>query len=202
MNRGGIFLDRDGTINQEVDFLTSPDQLHLLPGSAAAIREANALGLKVVVITNQSGIARGLLTEEQLSEIHRHFTRILREENARIDAIYYCPHHPDFGEPRYNKNCDCRKPNTGMITQAVDDLDIDVKSSFVIGDRLIDIQLGNTIGATSILVLTGYGKQELEYCRQQNVHIDFIAQDLFDAMNYVKNILQQQRHSPSSSVSS
>lgn len=204
MNRGGVFLDRDGTINQEVDYLSSPDQLRLIPGSADAIREANVLGLKVVIITNQSGIARGVLTEEQLSEIHRVLIHTLQEHNARIDAVYYCPHHPDYGGQRYKKECDCRKPNTGMITQAVRDLDIDTKASFVIGDRMIDVQLGNTIGATSILVLTGYGKQELEYCRHHNVHVDFIAQDLSDAMNYVKNILQQQRHlsSPSSSLSS
>jgi D-glycero-D-manno-heptose 1,7-bisphosphate phosphatase len=204
MNRGGIFLDRDGTINQEVDYLSSPDQLRLIPGSADAIREANTLGLKVIIITNQSGIARGVLTEEQLSEIHHVLIHTLQEQNARIDAIYYCPHHPDFGGPLYQKDCDCRKPNTGMITQAVKDFTIDTKASFVIGDRMIDVQLGNTIGATSILVLTGYGKQELEFCRQYNIHIDHIAQNLFDAMNYVKNVLQQQRHlpSPSSSVSS
>ncbi len=204
MNHSGIFLDRDGTINQEVDFLSSPDQLQLIPGSADAIREANTLGLKVIVVTNQSGIARGILTEERLSEIHHLLIHKLKEQNARIDAIYYCPHHPDAVESKYKKDCDCRKPNTGMIRQAAKEFGINPATSFVIGDRMIDVQLGNNVGATSIIVLTGYGKQELEYCRQNNVHIDYVAQNLLDAMNHVKNILQQQHHSPSpsSSVSS
>ncbi len=176
----GIFLDRDGTINEEVDYLTSPDQLKLIKGSAAAIRELNKAG-KVFIITNQSGIARGLLTEARLKEIHDRLESELKKENAVIDAIYYCPHHPDYGGPQYQKNCDCRKPKTGMIDQAVAEHNIDIKKSYVIGDRMLDMQTANNAGAQSILVLTGYGKIELELCKQNNVHIDHIAQNLSEA---------------------
>src|SRR5262245_49590223 len=160
MNRSGLFLDRDGTINEEVDFLTDPLDLRLIPGAADAIREANESGFKVFVITNQSGIARGLLTEERLGEIHAALVSKLAESRAKIDAIYYCPHHPDLGQPPYRRECDCRKPKTGMIDQAVRSYGIDVRKSFVIGDRMIDVQTGNNSGATSVLVLTGYGREE------------------------------------------
>src|SRR6266700_4144188 len=119
MNRGGLFLDRDGTINTEVDYLSTPGELQLIPKSAEAIREANALGFKVFIITNQSGIARGILTEVQLSLIHQELLEKLRAQQARIDAIYYCHHHPDYTPEKDPAPCDCRKPNTGMIMQAV-----------------------------------------------------------------------------------
>ena len=195
MKHAAIFLDRDGTINEEVDFLTSADELHLLPGSAEAIRLANTLGLKVIVITNQSGIARGLLTEEHLREIHAALTERLRGHQAVIDAFYYCPHHPDAELPQYRVACDCRKPGVGMITRAVQEFSIDPAQSFVIGDRLIDIQTGNAAGVESILVLTGYGKDELDLCRQQKADISFIAADLSEAMQYVRQRIEQNQPS-------
>jgi len=185
MGRQGIFLDRDGTINEEVDFLSSPDDLRLIPGSAEAIRQANALGFKVIVVTNQSGIARGLLTEEQLSHIHQRLIDELQHHDARIDAIYHCPHHPDTGDLPYRHDCICRKPKTGMIDQAASDHGIDVRHSFVIGDRMIDVQTGINAGATSILVLTGYGRQELDLCRSSNTRIDHVADNLLGAMEYI-----------------
>jgi D-glycero-D-manno-heptose 1,7-bisphosphate phosphatase len=191
MNRTGIFLDRDGTINEESDYLSSPLDLHLIPGAAEAIREANESGFKVVIITNQSGIARGILTEERLSEIHSALVSTLAAEHATIDGIFYCPHHPDFGEPPYRAACDCRKPGTGMIDAAVKRFGIDIGKSFVIGDRMIDVQTGNNSGATSILVLTGYGRQELELCRLNSVPIGHVAEDLLDAIHYVKQTFQQ-----------
>ncbi|MBI1806710.1 MAG: D-glycero-beta-D-manno-heptose 1,7-bisphosphate 7-phosphatase [Ignavibacteria bacterium] len=195
MNRIGIFLDRDGTINEEVDFLRSPDNLRLIPTSADAIREANRLGWKVFVITNQSGIARGVLTEDLLKEIHQSLVAALERQHARIDAIYYCPHHPENGNAPYRRECDCRKPNTGMLAKAVKEFEIDLNQSFVIGDRMIDVQTGNNCGATSILVLTGYGKEELKLCRENNVHIGFVAENLYDAIQHVKNIVQQKQPS-------
>src|SRR5713101_1275098 len=148
----GVFLDRDGTINEEVDFLSSSDELHLIEGSAKAIREANQLGLKVFVITNQSGIARGFLTEQQLIKIHDHLIKMLNDLGAHIDAIYYCPHHPELGEAPYRILCDCRKPKTGMLQQAVKQFGINLAKSFVIGDRMIDVQTAQAAGAASILV--------------------------------------------------
>lgn len=191
MNRIGIFLDRDGTVNEEVDYLSSPLDLHLIPGAAEAIREANESAFKVFIITNQSGIARGILTEDRLSEIHAALVSKLAEHHANIDAIYYCPHHPDFGEAPYRASCDCRKPATGMIDRAAQRFGIDLGKSFVIGDRMIDVQTGNNSGATSILVLTGCGRQELELCRVHGVPVGHVAEDLLDAVHYVKQTVQQ-----------
>ena len=189
MNRGGIFLDRDGTINTEVDYLSTPDQLELIPRSADAIREANGLGFKVFIITNQSGIARGILTEQQLSLVHDELNRRLTELDAHIDAFYFCPHHPDYGAAEYKKDCDCRKPNTGMIRQAAKEFNIDLQQSFVIGDRINDIQTGNNAGIPSILVLTGYGKKERTMFPESAADIDYVADDLYDAIQYVKRTI-------------
>jgi len=193
MNQIGIFLDRDGTINHEVDFLRSPKDLRLIDRSADAIREANLLGLKVFIITNQSGIARGILTEEQLNAIHEALRLQLRESNALIDAIYYCPHHPEAGELPYRQDCNCRKPKTGMLDEAAKDFDIDLKRSFVIGDKMMDVQTGKNCGATSVLVLTGYGKEELKLCKEHNLEIDFVSDNLYDAVQIVKRIVQQEQ---------
>jgi len=152
----GLFLDRDGTVNEEVEFLSSPAGVHLIPGAAAAIREANSLGLKVIIITNQSGVARGYFSEQDVHAVNDELLRQLAAEGARVDAIYYCPHHPDGNAP-FNINCDCRKPNTAMLRQAAERFDLDLTRSFVVGDRLSDLQAGNNVGASSILVLTGYG---------------------------------------------
>ena len=188
MSRIGIFLDRDGTINEEVEYLSSPNDLRLINGSADAIRLANQLGLLVCVITNQSGIARGILTEQQLDAIHDALRSMLAKHNAHVDAIYYCPHHPTLGDQAYRRDCDCRKPGTGMVTQAVQEFGIDTSRSFVIGDRMIDMQLGNTIRATSILVKTGYGATELSVSPTEK--IDYIADNLYTAMQFVKNKIQ------------
>lgn len=186
MEDAAIFLDRDGTINEEVDFLISPQEIKLIPGSAQAIREAKELGYKVFIITNQSGIARGLFTEIQLKKINSHLISVLMNHGADIDAIYYCPHHPDFGDSTYRQNCECRKPKTGMITQAAKEFNIDLKKSFIIGDRTVDVQTGNNSGMTTILVLTGYGEHELELCQQYNAHIDHVAPNLYEAFQYIK----------------
>jgi D-glycero-D-manno-heptose 1,7-bisphosphate phosphatase len=193
MNQIGIFLDRDGTINYEIDFLRSPSDLQLIPGSAEAIKQANDLGLKVFVITNQSGIARGKITEENLTEIHNVLQSELRGHGASIDKFYYCPHHPDAGELPYRIKCNCRKPDIGMLIEAKNEFNIDLTKSFVIGDKMIDIQAGNKSGAKSILVLTGYGKNELSRCSEQNVIIDYIAKDLYEAMQFVKNTVEKEQ---------
>lgn len=185
----GIFLDRDGTINDEVDFLTNPDDLHLIDGSDKGIREANLLGVKVFVVTNQSGVARGLLSEERLRAIHSRLADHLKARGARIDAIYYCPHHPDMGHPPYRKDCECRKPKIGMLEQASREHHVDLDRSFVIGDRLIDVQTAHAAGATPVLVLTGYGKDELELCRIHDIPIEHVAVNLEEAMQIVKRRL-------------
>lgn len=192
----GVFLDRDGTINEEVDFLSSSDELHLIDGAARAIQAANRMGLKVFVITNQSGIARGFLTEEQLLKIHDDLAEMLNKLGAHIDAIYYCPHHPELGEPPYRTLCDCRKPNTGMLQQGAKQFQVSLAKSFVIGDRMIDVETAHAAGAASVLVLTGYGKAELELCRNSNLHIDFVAQDLEEAMHFVESCVTRMEKQP------
>ena len=192
MSHVGIFLDRDGTINREVDYLRTPDELHLIDGSARAIAELNSSGWRVIVMTNQSGIARGMLTEEDLSAIHKKLSDDLEKEGASLDAIYYCPHHPDYGGPKYQKDCDCRKPRTGMITRAVKEFGIDPKASFVVGDRMIDIQTAINAGARSVLVLTGYGREELELCRRNGVPVDHVADDLAGAVRHIRALRSEQ----------
>jgi D-glycero-D-manno-heptose 1,7-bisphosphate phosphatase len=195
MNRIGIFLDRDGTINEDVDYLSSPLALQLIPGSAEAIRKANELGVKVFVVTNQSGIARGILTEAQLGEVHERLRELLRETGARIDAFYYCPHHAELGTSPYRMECDCRKPKTGMLRQAAAEFDIDLKKSFMIGDKMIDVQTGVNAGTTTILVLTGYGKKELALCRDGRLHPDHVAENLLEAVQHVSHVLGREQFS-------
>jgi D-glycero-D-manno-heptose 1,7-bisphosphate phosphatase len=191
----GIFLDRDGTINEEIDFVTSPEDLHVLPGSAEAIRQARQLGLKVFVVTNQSAVARGLMTESQLDTVHRALTEELATFGATIDAIYYCPHHPELGVEPYRSDCDCRKPGTGMLMRAAREHNIDLQRSFVVGDRISDIQMGKSVGATTILVLTGYGTHEIEHPRDGAPTADFVADDLADAVELIKQIVSQKQSS-------
>ncbi len=189
--RIGIFLDRDGTINEEVDYLRTPEELRLLPGAAEAIREANENCWVTVLVTNQSGIARGYITEDGLEQIHSRLHSLLSSQQAFIDAIYYCPHHPSIGNGAYRAVCACRKPQPGMLQQAAQKLDLDLSRSFIIGDRMIDIQTGINAGTGTILVLTGYGKEELALCRQHNVPIDHVADNLFEAIQFIKQLVKQ-----------
>jgi D-glycero-D-manno-heptose 1,7-bisphosphate phosphatase len=180
-----VFVDRDGTVNEEVDFLTSPRDLRLIPRSAEAIRRANDLGLRVIIVTNQSGVARGLLTEAELLDVHRALTERLAAENARVDDIYYCPHHPSEGIGPYRRECDCRKPNTGMVERAVREFRIDPERSYVIGDRTVDVAMAKNAGARAILVLTGYGRAERRLCERDRIPLDYVAEDLYDAIDFV-----------------
>ncbi len=192
MNSVGLFLDRDGTINTEVDFLTRPDDLQLIPNAAKAIREANRLGISVIVITNQSGVARGLMTENDVQAVHRKLEELLAQHGARVDAIYYCPHHPDYGTPQYRIACTCRKPKTGMLERAAREFGLDLRSSFVVGDRWVDMKAGELAGCGTILVLTGYGTAEREEC-EKTARVDHVAADLYAAWQYIKHRLQEQQ---------
>ncbi len=181
----GIFFDRDGTLNTELDYLSRPEELQLIPHAARAIREANEFGIKVFVMTNQSGIARGLFTEHDLDAIHKRLKALLADEHASLDGIYYCPHHPEFGTSKYKKACDCRKPKPGMLIRAAHEHHIKLNQSFVVGDRCIDMAAGKTAGCSTTLVLTGYGTVDRNECS----HADFIAQDAYEAWLHIKKIL-------------
>ncbi len=189
--RIGIFLDRDGTINEEVDYLRTPDAVRLLPGSAEAIREANSLGWATVLVTNQSGIARGFFTEQDLAQIHLRLTTMLASAGARLDAVYYCPHHPTLGNAPYRKECECRKPLPGMVLRAAAELHLDLPDSFMIGDRMADIETGINAGTRTILVLTGYGKEELNLLRQRRIPVDYVAANLAEAVQFVKQTVRE-----------
>lgn len=181
MNKA-VFLDRDGVINREVDVLRNLKQLRLLSGVARAIRELNKLGFLIIVVTNQPVIARGWLTEEEVDAIHNVLIKRLVQKGARIDAIYYCPHHPNANLKKYRRRCQCRKPNIGLIKKAVEKFEINVKISFMIGDSTGDILTGKRAGLQTILVETGYAGKDGKY----NVKPDFVIKNLSEAIKIIK----------------
>ncbi|NTV83415.1 MAG: D-glycero-beta-D-manno-heptose 1,7-bisphosphate 7-phosphatase [Bacteroidales bacterium] len=188
MKRPAVFLDRDGTVCEEVGYLREVKDLQLIPGSAQAIRQIKQAGWKVVIISNQSGVARGYLTEQTVQTIHTALQEMLQKEGAGIDGMYYCPHHPK-GNPPYNIQCRCRKPEAGMLRQAGKDLDLDLNRSIVIGDKLSDVQTAQRLNIPGILVLTGFGKGELEkYQQNWEKEPDHIAENLLEAASwFLKN---------------
>jgi D-glycero-D-manno-heptose 1,7-bisphosphate phosphatase len=185
--RPAVFFDRDGTLNEEVEFLTVPEQMRLIPGAGRAVRAVNENGFLALVISNQSGIARGLFTEADLIPIHAKFRQELGASGARIDRIYYCPHHPTTGIPPYRADCDCRKPRPGMLRRAEEEMGVDLSRSYVIGDRIGDVLAGRNAGAKGILVLTGYGTSSIAECREQGVVPDYIAPSVAEAVNFILN---------------
>jgi D,D-heptose 1,7-bisphosphate phosphatase len=178
MTQQAVFLDRDGVINREVNYLDSVDKIEILPGVPKAIKILNDNHFKVVVITNQSGVARGFFSEDTLREIHEHIENKLKEHSASIDAIYYCPHHPDEG-------CECRKPKTELIKRAEMDLDLDLSRSYLVGDTANDVRTGLNARLKTILVLTGYGEAEQHRLDKEGIKVDFIAKDLLSAVHWI-----------------
>lgn len=157
MKGGAVFFDRDGTINEEVGYLADLDRLVLYPEAARAIRMVNESGMKAVVVTNQSGVARGYFDEAFVTAVHRRMAELLRADGARIDGFYYCPHHPDEGLGEYRKDCFCRKPKPGMLLAAARDMNIDLERSYMVGDMMKDVETAENAGVRGILVKTGYG---------------------------------------------
>jgi D-glycero-D-manno-heptose 1,7-bisphosphate phosphatase len=157
-----IFLDRDGTLVDELGFLRRPEDLRLLPRAAEGVRAFNAAGWPAIVVTNQSGLARGLFTPEDLAAIHVRLAAELAKEGARLDAILHCPHHPDEGEPPLRAACACRKPEPGLMREAAQRFGLELGACWTVGDSLRDIEAGRRAGlAGEVLVLTGKGKDEL-----------------------------------------
>ncbi len=192
MNRA-VFLDRDGTVNVEVGYLSDLNQLRLIPDAGAAIKRLNEKGLKVVLVTNQSGVARGYFSESLVQEANVRLKQMLLKDGASIDGIYYCPHHPTAGNSYYTMACDCRKPGTGMIDRAASDLSIDVKRSFVVGDKWSDVELGHRAGARSILVKSGFPQEDAGNVRPSHLNDpDFIANTLTEAVEWI--LLQTSRN--------
>jgi D-glycero-D-manno-heptose 1,7-bisphosphate phosphatase len=184
MARPAVFLDRDGTIIREADYLRSTSEMRLLPRAAEAIRRLNQAGFAVVVATNQSGIARGLLSEADLEGIHDTLQRRLVKRGAKLDAIYYCPHHPEGAIHRYRRRCACRKPAPGMLLRAARELDLDLSRSFAVGDGERDVTAGRRAGCHAVLVRTGYGG-ETEKAAGDEIGADYVADNLLDAVVWI-----------------
>ncbi|WP_142850509.1 D-glycero-beta-D-manno-heptose 1,7-bisphosphate 7-phosphatase [Telmatospirillum sp. J64-1] len=175
-------IDRDGTLNVEKHYLSDPAQLELIPGTGEALRRFRKLGMGIAVVTNQSGVARGYFDLETLAAIHRQMEDLLRAEGVTVDGIYVCPHGTKDG-------CDCRKPEPGLVRRAAAELAFDPSQAFVIGDKAADIALGRAVGATTILVRTGYGT---ETEKAGEAMPDFVLDDLLQASAMIERLLTQE----------
>jgi histidinol-phosphate phosphatase family protein len=173
-----IFLDRDGTVIFDKNYLSSPEQVKLYSYAADSINKLYAAGFKVIIVTNQSGVARGIFTEEELQKIHERLVSLLKKAGAKIDAIYYCPHiDEDF--------CSCRKPKPGMVLKAAKDFNIDLKKSYTIGDTVRDYLLGYNTGGKGILVLTGHGKKQQVKIAQEKIKPMAVCKTLKEAVSLI-----------------
>jgi D-glycero-D-manno-heptose 1,7-bisphosphate phosphatase len=186
-----IFLDRDGTINKEVDYLTEPEQIVFIDGAKKALRIFRELGYLNIIITNQSAIARGYLTEKKLEKIHAEFLRLsMHNSKSLINDIFYCPYHKKGVVKRYAYDSFFRKPNPGLILKASIKYNIDLNKSFFIGDSYPDMKCAYNAGLKKILVLTGYGEDTLLRCTKEKMKIDCIVNDLFEASKFIKKYLE------------
>jgi D-glycero-D-manno-heptose 1,7-bisphosphate phosphatase len=179
-----LFLDRDGTLIEEVGYLDRVERVELYPWSIDAIRALNRAGLRLVLVSNQSGVARGFFTESVVEEVHQRIATLLERGGAFIDAYYYCPHHPDGKVVEFAGVCDCRKPSRGLVDRAARELGIDPERSFTVGDRWLDVALARSIGGRGILVRTGYGARE-EQRPQAGLAADAVVNNLIEAAGWI-----------------
>ena len=178
-----VFLDRDGTLNEDPGYLGDPDKVTLYPGTGMALSLLQKqLGLKLIVISNQSGSARGLVSAENVEAVNKKINELLLPDDVKIDAFYYCPHHPEFSEL---EKCGCRKPSPEMVLRAALELDIDLSCSYFIGDAVSDIQCGINAGLKTVLVKTGYGKDSICILQKENKFPNFVAADISEACNFI-----------------
>ncbi|MBS3053307.1 MAG: HAD-IIIA family hydrolase [Candidatus Aenigmarchaeota archaeon] len=186
------FLDRDGVINEADGFVSRPEDVRIINGAVDGIRLLNSLGMKVIVVTNQPQVARGMCTEEDVEKINGRISDDVSRAGGKIDAFYYCPHHPEThhedipeNAKRYRKECECRKPKTGMLLQAAKDFGIDLTNSFVIGDRTVDVKSGHNAGCRTVLVKTGLAGNDKKY----EAEADFVSNDLLAAAKLIKDLV-------------
>jgi histidinol-phosphate phosphatase family protein len=179
-NNRAVFLDRDGTIVEERGYISDPDKIMLEPNTIPALKLFKRFGFRLIITTNQSGIARKIFNKGRLYEVHKKLETLLTLNGIHLDAIYYCPHRPE-------EKCRCRKPKIGMALGAKRKFNIDLKNSFSIGDKLSDVQFAKNFGGKGILVLTGFGKKERLRIKDEKLEIkpDFIADDIYDAAKWV-----------------
>jgi D,D-heptose 1,7-bisphosphate phosphatase len=181
MNKA-VFLDRDGTIIEDVGYLNSPDQIKFIPGSVEAIKLLKDAGYKVIIITNQAGVARGLISEDMLQTIDKIIHKWILHGGGHLDGIYYCPHHPEHGVYPYRQECECRKPNLGMIKKATKAHNIDLSQSYIIGDKATDVETGQRAGIKTVMVLSGLGKEEKKLLKNPPDHV---AENLLAAVKWI-----------------
>jgi D-glycero-D-manno-heptose 1,7-bisphosphate phosphatase len=179
-----VFLDRDGTVVENVEYNNDPDKVSLLPGAAEAVAKLNNAQLSVFIVTNQSGIARGIVTFEELAAVHKRLDELFATKGAHIDAYYFCPHHPTEGNGPLTIKCFCRKPSPGLLKEAASEHGVDLRRSYFIGDHSTDIEAGKAVGMGTVLVRTGYGK-EIEAKLSGDKAPDFVADSLLQAIEYV-----------------
>ena len=190
MNKA-IFLDRDGTINKEVDFLTKINRISLIKGSKEALKTFRDSGFLNIIVTNQSGIERGYLTEKQLEKIHLEFKRLLSHKSeSLIDDVFHCPYFKKGRMKKYSRENFFRKPNPGLIIKAAIKYNIDLSKSFLIGDSYRDMKSADTAGVKKILVLTGYGQEALLKCTKEKIELDCVVNNLFEASKFIKKYLE------------
>lgn len=181
-----VFIDRDGTISEEVGYINHPSRFRVFSYAAPAIKLLNESGWLAIVITNQAGVARGYFSEEMIQTVHERLKQDLEGNGARLDAIYYCAHHPAVGEAPYRLDCNCRKPKPGLIKRAAEEFDIELVGSWMVGDRYSDIELARNAGVSAALVMSGYGRGEWELQRDNWEHQpDFIAENLLEAVDKI-----------------
>jgi len=173
-----VFLDRDGTINEEVQYLSRPEEVRLLPGAADALRLLKEHGFKRIIVSNQSGVARGYFSEKEVAEVHTRLLALLANEKSGVEGIYHCSHGPEEG-------CSCRKPKSGLVKKAEREHHLDLSRSYVVGDKVSDVALARNLGLKAVLVLTGYGKQALQELREGEVIPDHVAEDLCEAAHWI-----------------
>lgn len=184
--RRAVFIDRDGTISEEVGYINHPSRFRVFPYAAAAIKHLNDAGWLAIVVTNQAGVARGYFSEDMIQTVHAEMTKELENGGAKLDAVYYCAHHPSVGEPPYRFDCDCRKPKPGLISRAARDFDIDLAGSWIVGDRYSDVELARNAGVQSMFVLSGYGRGEWEHQRSTwTEQPDLVAENLLEAVRVI-----------------
>ena len=186
MKQPAVFIDRDGTISEEVGYVNHPSRFRLFSYSPEAIKKLNENHWLAILVTNQAGVARGYFSEDVILKVHDSLSQELSDQHARLDAIYYCAHHPTVGEPPYRLDCDCRKPKAGLIHRAAIDFDIDLGASWMVGDRHSDIELAKNAGLRSAFVLSGYGRGEWEYQRAGWKHQpDLVCENLLEAVESI-----------------
>jgi D-glycero-D-manno-heptose 1,7-bisphosphate phosphatase len=182
MKRRAVFIDRDGTISEEVGYVNHPSRFRLFPFAAEAVRLLNDNDWLAILVTNQAGVARGYFSEDMVGEVHARLKEQIESQGARLDAIYYCAHHPTIGNAPYRIDCNCRKPKPGLIRCAMKEFDIDLSQSWVIGDRYVDVELARNAGAHSALVMTGYGRDEWEHQRNRwQTEPELVVEDVLAA---------------------